>query len=52
MLTAFREVADALADVRRLEGIVEQRESQVANLTESLTLATDRFYGGVANYSK
>jgi outer membrane protein, multidrug efflux system len=50
VLTAFREVADALADVRRLEGIVEQRESQVANLTESLTLATDRFYGGVSNY--
>ena len=50
VLTAFREVADALADVRRLEGIVQQRESQVANLTESLTLATDRFYGGVSNY--
>jgi outer membrane protein TolC len=50
VLTAFREVADALADLRRLDGIVQEREMQVASLTESLGLATDRFFGGVSNY--
>jgi len=50
VLTAFREVADALADLRRLDGIVQEREMQVASLTESLSLATDRFFGGVSNY--
>ncbi len=50
VLTAFREVADALDDVQRLDGIVEQREAQVTNLTEALGLAVDRFHGGVASY--
>jgi outer membrane protein, multidrug efflux system len=50
VLTAFREVADALADVQRLDGIVKQREEEVANLTDSVGLAVDRFYGGVSSY--
>jgi outer membrane protein, multidrug efflux system len=50
VLTAFREVADALDDVQRLDGVVQQREEEVANLTESVGLAVDRFYGGVASY--
>ena len=50
VLTAFREVADALEDVQRLDGIVEQREEQVTNLTDSVGLAEDRFFGGVSSY--
>jgi multidrug efflux system outer membrane protein len=50
VLTAFREVADALADVQRLDGIVHQREEEVANLSDSVGLAVDRFYGGVSSY--
>jgi len=50
VLTAFREVADALADLQRLDGVVQQREEEVANLTESVGLAVDRFYGGVSSY--
>ena len=50
VLTAFREVADALDDVQRLDGVIQQREEEVANLTESVGLAVDRFYGGVASY--
>jgi multidrug efflux system outer membrane protein len=50
VLTAFREVADALEDVRLLDGIVEQREAQVTNLTDSVALAEDRFFGGVSSY--
>ncbi len=50
VLTAFREVADALADVQRLDGIVQQREEEVANLSDSVGLAVDRFYGGVSSY--
>ncbi|HUM11148.1 MAG TPA: efflux transporter outer membrane subunit [Myxococcaceae bacterium] len=50
VLTAFREVADALDDVQRLDGVLQQREEEVANLTESVGLAVDRFYGGVASY--
>jgi len=50
VLTAFREVADALADVKRLDGVVQQREEEVASLTEAVNLAVDRFYGGVSSY--
>ena len=50
VLTAFREVADALDDVKRLDGVVQQREEEVANLTEAVGLAVDRFYGGVSSY--
>ncbi len=50
VLTAFREVADALDDVQRLDGVLQQREEEVANLTESVALAVDRFYGGVSSY--
>lgn len=50
VLNAFREVADGLNDVQRLDGILQQREEQVASLTEALGLAVDRFYGGVSNY--
>lgn len=50
VLTAFREVADALDDVQRLDGIVQQREEEVVNLTDSVGLAEDRFFGGVASY--
>jgi multidrug efflux system outer membrane protein len=50
VLGAFREVADALADVKRLDGVVERREDEVNNLTEAVNLALDRFYGGVSSY--
>jgi len=50
VLTAFREVADALDDVKRLDGIVLQREEEVASLTDAVNLALDRFYGGVSSY--
>jgi outer membrane protein, multidrug efflux system len=50
VLGAFREVADALADVKRLDGVVERREDEVASLTDAVNLATDRFYGGVSSY--
>ena len=50
VLTAFREVADALDDVKRLDGVVQQREEEVASLTEAVNLAVDRFYGGVSSY--
>jgi len=50
VLTAFREVADALADVHRLDGIVQQREEEVSSLTDAVNLAVDRFYGGVSSY--
>ena len=50
VLTAFREVADALDDVKRLDGVVQQREEEVANLTEAVGLAVDRFYGGVSSH--
>jgi multidrug efflux system outer membrane protein len=50
VLGAFREVADALADVKRLDGVVQQREEEVAALTEAVSLAVDRFYGGVSSY--
>jgi len=50
VLTAFREVADALADVQRFDAIVKQREDEVASLTDAVNLATDRFYGGVSSY--
>ena len=50
VLGAFREVADALDDVKRLDGIVQQREEEVTNLTEAVGLAVDRFYGGVSSY--
>jgi outer membrane protein, multidrug efflux system len=50
VLGAFREVADALDDVKRLDGVVQQREEEVTNLTEAVGLAVDRFYGGVSSY--
>jgi multidrug efflux system outer membrane protein len=50
VLAAFREVADALADVQRLDAVVKQREEEVANLNEAVSLAVDRFYGGVSSY--
>ncbi|HZX44004.1 MAG TPA: efflux transporter outer membrane subunit [Myxococcaceae bacterium] len=50
VLTAFREVADALDDVQRLDGVLQQREEEVTNLTEAVALAVDRFYGGVSSY--
>ena len=33
-----------------LDGVVQQREEEVANLTEAVGLAVDRFYGGVSSY--
>lgn len=50
VLTAFREVADALEDARLLDGIVQQREEEVTNLVDSVGLAEDRFFGGVSSY--
>jgi len=30
--------------------VVQQREEEVASLTEAVNLAVDRFYGGVSSY--
>jgi outer membrane protein, multidrug efflux system len=50
VLTALGEVANALNDLVRLDGVLQQQEAQVLNLRQAVDLATDRFHGGVSSY--
>jgi NodT family efflux transporter outer membrane factor (OMF) lipoprotein len=50
VLSAFREVEDQLAAVRILEQESEIQDRAVAAAERSLTLATNRYRGGVASY--
>jgi len=50
ILTAFREVEDQLAAVRVLAQEAEIQDRAVAAAERSLTLATNRYRGGVASY--
>ena len=50
VLTAFREVEDQLATLRVLDEEARIQESAVAASERSLTLATNRYRGGVATY--
>jgi len=50
VLTAFREVEDELAVLRVLDEEARVQDSAVAASTRSLTLATNRYRGGVATY--
>jgi len=50
ILSAFREVEDQLAAVRVLQQEAEIQDRAVAAAERSLTLATNRYRGGVASY--
>jgi NodT family efflux transporter outer membrane factor (OMF) lipoprotein len=50
VLTAFREVEDELATLRVLDEEARIQDSAVAASERSLTLATNRYRGGVATY--
>jgi len=50
VLTAFREVEDQLAALRVLEEEARIQDNAVAASERSLTLATNRYRGGVATY--
>ena len=50
MLTAFREVEDQLAALRVLEEEAAIQDRAVAAAQRSLTLANNRYRGGVASY--
>jgi NodT family efflux transporter outer membrane factor (OMF) lipoprotein len=50
VLTAFREVEDELAVLRVLEEEARVQDAAVAASERSLTLATNRYRGGVATY--
>jgi NodT family efflux transporter outer membrane factor (OMF) lipoprotein len=49
-LTAFQEVEDNLAALRILETEAQQQKQATASASESLTLFTNRYEGGVDNY--
>jgi NodT family efflux transporter outer membrane factor (OMF) lipoprotein len=50
VLTAFREVEDQLATLRVLDEEAKIQDNAVAASERSLTLATNRYRGGVASY--
>lgn len=50
VLNAFREVADALADIEKLKVVRDKQEKQVAALAESVKLSTARYDGGLSSY--
>ena len=50
MLTALREVSDALVDAEKLQGVREESAKAVTALQEASDLATIRFTGGLATY--
>jgi multidrug efflux system outer membrane protein len=49
-LNAFQDVASSLNDTASLNPILEQREAQVRSLEDAVSLAIDRYSGGVASY--
>ena len=50
VVSAFREVADALADIEKLKSVRAEQEKQVAALAESVKLSTARYDGGLSSY--
>jgi multidrug efflux system outer membrane protein len=50
VLTALREVSDALVDADKLQGVREERARAVTALQEASELATIRYTGGLATY--
>ena len=50
MLSAFREVEDQLSTLRVLDDEARVQANAVAASERSLTLATNRYRGGVASY--
>ncbi len=50
VLTAFREVADALVDIEKTQKIREGREKQVAALKEAANLSRIRYEEGLSSY--
>src|SRR5262249_42263971 len=49
-LNAFREVADALSDLRKLAEVRDQETRQVAAYAEAVRLSTLRYEGGLSSY--
>jgi multidrug efflux system outer membrane protein len=50
VVTAFREVADALVGIEKIKKVREEQEKQVAALKESAKLSLSRYDGGLASY--
>ena len=50
MLTSFREVEDALASVKQVDGQLELARHEVDTLVETLRLATNRYREGYSSY--
>lgn len=50
VLTALREVSDALVDAKELQGVRDESARAVTALQEASDLATIRFTGGLATY--
>ena len=49
-LRAFREVSDALVASQKLSAVEAQQKTEVAALTDSVTIARRRYLGGLASY--
>ena len=50
VIGAFREVADALADIEKFKAVRVEQEKQVAALAESVKLSIARYEGGLSSY--
>ncbi|MEI7751177.1 MAG: efflux transporter outer membrane subunit [Candidatus Omnitrophota bacterium] len=50
VIGAFREVADALADIEKLKAVRVEQEKQVAALAEAVKLSIARYEGGLSSY--
>jgi multidrug efflux system outer membrane protein len=49
---AFREVADALADIEKLKDVRAAQEKQVASLAEAVKLSIARYDAGLSSYTE
>ncbi len=49
---AFREVADALANIEKLKVVRAEQEKQVAALAEAVKLSKARYEGGLSSYTE
>ena len=50
VINGLREVAVSLNDTAQLKPVIEQRTQQVKSLEEAVSLAIDRYEGGVSSY--
>ena len=50
VIGAFREVADALADIDKFKAVRVEQEKQVAALAEAVKLSIARYEGGLSSY--